>query len=117
MCITFDIRIEELSPKLLASVARLPAHLLRHGHGELAAHRSVMEILVQILLEQIYAYLSKYRYLPGAGEDVEPVLEELEGDEDGSAAEDVGARAHAAHPEDGDLPLEVQLTWTKYNNV
>ena len=69
------------------------------------------------LLEQIYAYLSKYRYLPGAGEDVEPVLEELEGDEDWSAAEDVGARAHAAHPEDGDLPLEVQLSWTKYNNV
>ena len=46
MCISIDIKIEELYPELLASVARLPADLLRHGHGELAAHRSVMEILV-----------------------------------------------------------------------
>ena len=58
MCISIDIKIEELYPELLASVARLPADLLRHGHGELAAHRSVMEILVlDITGVDIYVYI------------------------------------------------------------
>ena len=46
---------------------------------------------------------------PGRSEHIKSVLEELEGDEDGAAAVDVGARGGPAHAQDSHLPLDVQL--------